>query len=68
MSTENLSTVNTVAPAVSNKSPTDEIDDATFQQMLDVLDELVDHTHIFYDDYSTACNCNCNCACTRGIL
>lgn len=44
------------------------VDASSFAQMLNVLNELVDHTHIFYDDYSTACNCNCNCACTRGIL
>lgn len=41
---------------------------STYQQMLNILDELVTHTHVFYDDYTTACNCNCNCDCTRGIL
>lgn len=55
-------------PAVPTVASGAEIDDATFQNMLAVLNELVAHTHIFYDDYSTACNCNCNCACTRGIL
>lgn len=38
------------------------------QQMLDILDNLTDHTHSVYDDYSTACNCNCDCACGRGTL
>lgn len=46
----------------------DQVSPATFQQMLNILNELVAHTHLFYDDYSTACNCNCNCACTRGTL
>lgn len=46
----------------------DEVTASSFDQMLNVLNELIDHTHIFYDDYSTACNCNCNCACTRGTL
>lgn len=54
-------------PAV-NRIAGDEVTASSFNQMLDVLNELVDHTHIFYDDYSTACNCNCACACTRGIL
>lgn len=46
----------------------DTIDTTTFQQMLNILDNLTDHTHVFYDDYSTNCNCNCNCACGRGGL
>lgn len=62
------STVNASTPAVATVATTDVISEATFQGMLNVLNELVSHTHIFYDDYSTACNCNCNCACTRGIL
>lgn len=41
---------------------------STYDVMLDVLNDLVAHTHIFYDDYNTNCNCNCNCACSRGIL
>ena len=60
--------VETTTPAVPSVGPEQQITDQTFKQMLDVLNELVSHTHIFYDDYSTACNCNCNCACTRGIL
>jgi hypothetical protein len=55
-------------PLVADKSAGQSIDATSFDQMLNVLNELVQHTHIFYDDYSTACNCNCNCACTRGTL
>ena len=39
-----------------------------FQEMLAILGDLTNHTHIFYDDYGSACNCNCNCNCTRGSL
>lgn len=64
-STEFKTTTEPVIPAVN---PGDAVSAQTFQDMLDVLAELVEHTHVFYDDYSTACNCNCNCACSRGIL
>ena len=68
MAVEDLDPKVVSAPAVTTVTTGEEIDDKTFQDMLAVLNELVSHTHIFYDDYSTACNCNCNCACTRGIL
>lgn len=68
MATEPLADETTAAPAVPTVTTGDSVNAATFQDMLAVLNELVAHTHIFYDDYSTACNCNCNCACTRGIL
>lgn len=68
MAVEPLESKVTSAPAVTTVSSGGNIDDQTFQQMLAVLNELVSHTHIFYDDYSTACNCNCNCDCTRGII
>ena len=57
-----------VSPNADAVAVGDEIDKETYQQMLNILDELMDHSHIFYDDYTTACNCNCNCACTRGIV
>lgn len=38
----------------------------TYQQMLSILEDLTDHTHTVYDDYTANCNCNCNCS--RGIL
>lgn len=68
MAVEPLGPINVSAPAATTVSAGQEVDEQTFKDMLAVLNELVSHTHIFYDDYSTACNCNCNCACTRGIL
>ena len=53
---------------VDTRNVGDAIDTTTFLQMLQILDNLTDHTHVFYDDYSTNCNCNCNCACGRGGL
>lgn len=40
----------------------------TYRQMLDVLETLASHNHIFYDDYNTVCECQCQCACNRGTL
>ena len=68
MAIEPLEDKTVSSPAASTVNTGDTIDDKTFQDMLAVLNELVSHTHIFYDDYSTACNCNCNCNCTRGII
>ena len=67
MAIENTSTINS-GQDVTAKVTGDPISADTFQQMLNNLDNLTDHTHVFYDDYSTACNCNCNCACGRGSL
>lgn len=74
MGNENVSDKSTSKPAVpelpkdadGRHSP---IDDETYKKMLDILQDLTDHTHIFYDDYSTACNCACACACCiRGMI
>jgi hypothetical protein len=65
---ESTSTKTTAAGTVATVTAGNEVNAATFQNMLSILNELVSHTHIFYDDYSTACNCNCNCNCSRGIL
>ncbi len=65
---DSLQSVTTSKPAVNDVVTQADINDVTFKAMLAILDDLTDHTHIFYDDYSTACNCNCNCNCTRGIL
>ena len=67
MPIENTSTTSS-GVEVTQKNVGDTITTDTFVQMLNVLDNLTDHTHIFYDDYSTNCNCNCNCACGRGGL
>lgn len=67
---EKTSDSTTSQPATGSVTPgTDVVDDATYQQMLDILKDLTNHTHIFYDDYGTACNCNCNCTCCiRGMI
>lgn len=58
----------TFEPVIPSVTPGQDVSAATFINMIDVLNELVSHTHVFFDDYSTACNCNCNCACSRGII
>ena len=65
MTTENTSSVDG-GGTVATKAATDDITADTFLQMLNILDNLTDHTHIFYDDYNSVCNCNCNCQCGRG--
>lgn len=65
MAIENLTSV-TTGLTVDSKAAGDIVTADTYKQMLEVLDSLTDHTHLFYDDYSTNCNCNCNCACGRG--
>lgn len=53
---------------VSDKAAGDTITADTFNQMMDVLDDLATHSHIFYDDYATVCECQCQCACSRGTI
>lgn len=65
---EDLSTSTTAAGATGAASAGSTIDNQTYLDMLEVLEDLLSHTHTFYDDYGTACNCNCNCNCTRGTL
>lgn len=55
-------------PDITTHSTGDKITQDKVNQMINVLEDLLNHTHIFYDDYGTACNCNCNCNCTRGSL
>ncbi|MCW6598670.1 hypothetical protein [Yersinia ruckeri] len=40
------------------------------KEIANLLDNLLNHVHVYMDDYGTACNCNCNCNCncTRGIM
>lgn len=55
--------------AVTPETTGEKVDDATYQQMLAILSDLTDHTHIFFDDFNTACNCNCACTCcVRGMV
>lgn len=67
MAQENTSTtaVNSDVPA---KASGETITADTYRQMLDVLEQLASHNHIFYDDYNTVCECQCQCACSRGTL
>jgi hypothetical protein len=55
-------------PDIPPVVPGDKITKDKMDQMINVLEDLLNHTHLFYDDYGTACNCNCNCNCTRGSL
>jgi hypothetical protein len=65
---ENTSTHNTNEEEVATKSAGDTISADTFRAMIDVLEDLAGHNHIFYDDYTTVCQCQCQCACSRGTL
>ena len=68
MGVENLSTANSTSAAPAEKAIGDTISADTFRQMLDVLESLASHSHIFYDDYNTVCECQCQCACGRGTV
>jgi hypothetical protein len=68
MANENTSTSTVDAGEVSEVSAGDTISADVFQDMLDVLEDLAGHNHIFYDDYTTVCQCQCQCACSRGTL
>lgn len=67
-SSELTTSVSVSATGASNTSNSDVISAATFNQMIDVLEALAQHNHIFYDDYTTVCQCQCECACNRGTL
>lgn len=66
MAVENTTTKDTAAGSVTTKSTGNTISADAYNQMVAILEELTDHTHVYYDDYSTACNCNCNC--NRGTV
>lgn len=65
---ENTSTHNVDAGEVGAKTAGDDITADTFRAMIDVLEDLAGHNHIFYDDYTTVCECQCQCACSRGTI
>lgn len=67
MPQENTSTAD-VGSDVPAKAAGNTITADTYRQMLDVLETLASHNHIFYDDYNTVCECQCQCACSRGTL
>jgi len=68
MAVENTSNVSITSTAASDKAVGASISADTFQQMLNVLSDLVSHNHTFYDDYTTVCECQCQCDCSRGTL
>ena len=65
--TENTSAV-AVTTTVASKTEGADISADTYRNMLDVLEALASHNHIFYDDYTTVCQCQCQCDCSRGTL
>jgi len=68
MGVENTSQFTSGSTLGSTKITGDTISADTFRQMLDVLESLASHSHIFYDDYNTVCECQCACACGRGTV
>jgi len=67
--TDNTEYSTTAQPDIqATPSPGSTITPAVFHDMLALLDQLVSHTHVYYDDYGTACNCWVNSNCTRGIV
>jgi endonuclease/exonuclease/phosphatase (EEP) superfamily protein YafD len=72
MAQENTTAWNSSAGALETTVPAKATNDTvtadTYRQMLDVLEQLASHNHIFYDDYNTVCECQCQCACSRGTV
>jgi hypothetical protein len=68
MGIEDVSTFTTGSTIPAEKAAADTVSADTFRQMLDVLESLASHSHIFYDDYNTVCECQCACACGRGTV
>jgi hypothetical protein len=68
MGVENTSQFDTGIATPAEKTAGDTVSADTFRQMLDVLESLASHSHIFYDDYNTVCECQCACACGRGTV
>jgi len=58
----------TSVAAVGAVATGSEISADTFLQMVNILEGLRGHQHIFYDDYNTVCECQCDCQCGRGVL
>jgi len=66
--TQQTSLFNSGLPIPAEAQPAEPISANTYRQMLDVLESLATHNHIFYDDYTTVCECQCQCDCSRGTL
>ncbi len=58
--TDNTANFTSPTDAVPTKAAGDIIDAASFRQMVDILDGLIQHSHTFTDDYTSNCQCNCN--------
>lgn len=63
---ENTSGPDTTPAAADAKNQGDDISADTFRQMVNILKDLREHTHQYYDDYTTVCQCQC--ACNRGTV
>jgi hypothetical protein len=57
--TDTTGTTTSSVAVTTAKSTGDVIDAASFRQMVDLLDTLVEHQHTFSDDYTANCQCNC---------
>lgn len=57
--TDTTSAVTSGSANTTPKATGDVIDAASFRQMVDLLDTLVNHQHTFSDDYTSNCQCNC---------
>jgi hypothetical protein len=68
MAVEKTSTWTGTKISVGERKTGDDITANTFIEMVDILEELASHTHIFYDDYSTVCQCQCQCGGGRGVV
>lgn len=44
---------------ITTRNTGDVIDAASFRQMVDLLDAMIQHQHTFTDDYTSNCQCNC---------
>jgi hypothetical protein len=58
--TDNTSIFTSSANTAPDKVAGDVIDAASFRQMVDILDGLIQHSHTFTDDYTSNCQCNCS--------
>lgn len=70
MAADNTNSTGSGSTAPGGVSSGGKIYASTFQQMLQILDDLTDHTHTATDDYTSVCECQCACACAcgRGIV
>jgi hypothetical protein len=68
MATTNDTTSSSTQPSAVGQGG--QIHSNVFQQMLQILDDLTDHTHTATDTYTSVCECQCqcDCACGRGSI